>query len=497
MQKTEVAIIGAGPAGLTAAYLLAKQDIDVIVLEADPIYVGGISRTVVYKGCHFDIGGHRFFSKSQEVEDFWTEILPNMLVRDRYSRIFYREKFFSYPLKPFEALFNLGVRESILCVLSFIKARCFPINNPQNFEDWVSNEFGRRLFRIFFKTYTEKVWGMPCNEISADWSAQRIHNLSLGSAILNALLPNRKFENRQEIIKTLIDSFRYPKKGPGQLWEACSDKIQKMGGKIELGREVVGCTYNNKSHLWTITTKGDELQQEQVQARHLISTAPMRHLVNFLEPGLSAETMRAAEGLRYRGFLTVALILKNTENLKDNWIYVHDPEVEVGRIQNFKAWSPEMVPDPDLNVFGLEYFCAKNDDFWNTCDEDLIKQAKEEIHKIGLAKRENVVDGCVVRQQKAYPIYDSKYAVHVNTIRQELETKFSTLYLIGRNGMHKYNNQDHAMMTAMLAVENIIAGKRIHDVWLVNEDAEYLESGSAGDQKTMPSLQRNTMKVEN
>jgi len=234
--KTKVAIIGAGPAGLTAGYLLSKEDVDVVVLEADPVYVGGISRTVTYKGFHFDIGGHRFFSKSKGVEDLWTEILPNdMLVRPRSSRIFYDGKFFSYPLRPFEALLKLGIFRSALCIVSWLKARLFPVRNPRNFEEWVSNQFGKRLFNTFFKSYTEKVWGMNCKEISADWAAQRIKGLSLGSAIKNALIPQRYNGDRSKVIKTLINSFRYPRRGPGMMWEACAEKMKALGGKLEMG----------------------------------------------------------------------------------------------------------------------------------------------------------------------------------------------------------------------------------------------------------------------
>src|SRR6188508_3405701 len=255
--KTNVAIIGAGPAGLTAAYLLSKNDVDVVVLEADPVYVGGISRTATYKGFHFDIGGHRFFSKSKAVEDLWTEILPNdMLTRPRSSRIFYGGKFFSYPLKPIEALLKLGVFKSILCILSWLKARLFPIRNPRNFEEWVSNQFGKRLFNTFFKSYTEKVWGMSCKEISADWAAQRIKGLSLGSAIKNALLPQKKQpKDSQNVIKTLINCFKYPRKGPGMMWEECARKTQVLGGKIEMGCKVVGLEYDAEISTWNVRFK--------------------------------------------------------------------------------------------------------------------------------------------------------------------------------------------------------------------------------------------------
>jgi protoporphyrinogen oxidase len=477
--KTTVAIIGAGPAGLTAAYLLSKKAVDVTILEADPVYVGGISRTATYKGFHFDIGGHRFFSKSKAVEDLWSEILPNdMLERPRSSRIFYGGKFFAYPLKPFEALLKLGVFQSILCVLSWIKARLLPVRDPRNFEDWVSNQFGERLFNTFFKSYTEKVWGMSCKEISADWAAQRIKGLSLGSAIKNALLPQREIRDKTKVIKTLINSFKYPRKGPGMMWEACAGKVQEMGGDIEMGCKVTGCAYDEIARKWTMQFRDRAGRDQTLEAEHIISSAPMRELVRGLSPQVSNRTLDAAENLKYRDFLTVMLILKERHMFADNWIYIHDPSVKVGRVQNFRSWSPEMVPDPDKACYGLEYFCFEHDGLWDSSDEQLIELAKRELQKIGLAKEGDVMDGCVVRQKKAYPVYDDDYARHVETIREELEDRFPTLHLIGRNGMHKYNNQDHAMMTAMLCVENIVADQRIYDLWQVNGDAEYHEAGT-------------------
>ena len=488
--KTKVAIIGAGPAGLTAGYLLSKEEVEVTVLEVDPIYVGGISRTATYKGFHFDIGGHRFFSKSKAVEDLWTEILPSdMLVRPRSSRIFYGGKFFSYPLKPFEALLKLGILKSILCVLSWLKARLFPVRNPRNFEEWVSNQFGKRLFKTFFKSYTEKVWGMSCREISADWAAQRIKGLSLGSAIKNALFPQRYNGDRTKVIKTLINSFRYPRRGPGMMWEACAKKMKAMGGKLEMGCKVICCSYDEVSSSWTVEYKDRQGGLHAIDAEHVISSAPMRELVCGLSPAVSERTKRAAESLMYRDFLTVMLILKDRHMFDDNWIYIHDPSVKVGRVQNFRSWSPEMVPDADKVCYGLEYFCFEHDGLWDSSDGDLIELAKRELIKIGLAKEGDLVDGCVVRQKKAYPVYDDDYARHVATIRQELEDRYPNLHLVGRNGMHKYNNQDHAMMTAMLCVENIVADTKLYDLWEVNGDAEYHEAGpSAAEETTGPGL---------
>jgi len=491
MPDTSVAIIGAGPAGLTAGYLLAKRQIPVTVLEADPTYVGGIARTAQYKGFRFDIGGHRFFSKAREVEDFWTEILPDdMLERPRSSRIYYNGKFFRYPLKATEALWKLGIWESTRCVFSYLAARLFPVREPRSFEDWVSNQFGKRLFNIFFKTYTEKVWGMSCKEISADWAAQRIKGLSLKTAILSALLPGKKAQSKDKVIKTLIDSFRYPRLGPGMMWEACARKMQMQGGVLEMGQRVSGCSYDAEEGLWTVSHTDAQHNQRVTLARHVISSAPLRELAHGLGPAMSSRALKAASALKYRDFLTVVLILKDRQVFTDNWIYIHDPSVNVGRIQNFKSWSPELVPDPALNCYGLEYFCTEKDGLWNSSDSALVELAKQEVVKIGLARAEDVVDGCVVRQPKAYPVYDGAYAANVAVLREELEDRFPNLHLVGRNGMHKYNNQDHAMMTAMLCVQNILAGRHVYDLWQVNQDAEYHEAGAAGAQSGAPRTER-------
>ena len=438
--------------------------------------MGGISRTESYNGYHFDIGGHRFFSKSKEVEDFWTEILGDeMLERPRSSRIYYNNHFFSYPLVAFEALRKLGIFESALCVLSYLKAKVFPIKNPTNFEEWVTNQFGQRLFNIFFKTYTEKVWGIPCNEISADWAAQRIKGLSLSSAIFNALFkPNKKATDKDKVIKTLIDSFRYPKQGPGMMWEACAEKSKAMGVTLHMNCGVQKIEYANNS--WTVQTTS---QGHVTGFDYVLSSAPMRELVANVLPAFPATVAANAAALGYRDFLTVVLICKDEDAFSDNWIYIHDPKVKVGRVQNFKSWSPFMVPDPSMACYGLEYFCFEGDGLWTSSDADLIALGKQEIEKIGLTKASAVVDGYVVRQPKAYPVYDQFYKTRVDSVRDAL-ANYPGLYLVGRNGMHKYNNQDHSMMTAMLAAKNIIAGKELYNLWDVNEDAEYHEGGDRG-----------------
>jgi protoporphyrinogen oxidase len=475
-----VVCIGAGPAGLTAAYLLSKEGVPVTVLEQDPVYVGGISKTATYNGFGFDIGGHRFFSKSAEVENLWDELLgDDFLVRPRKSRIYYRGRLFDYPIRAFDALTKLGPIEAMRCVLSYAGAKLFPRQQLKTFEEWVSNQFGRRLFEIFFRTYTEKVWGMKCSEISADWAAQRIKGLSLGAAIWHALRP-KAAAPRGRVIKTLIDSFRYPRRGPGMLWEAAARRTRELGGTVMLGQRATALRWNGSEQTWTVTSTGADGSEREFSCAHVISSMPVRELIGVLDPVPSRETESAARGLRYRDFLVVALIVKDRNLFDDNWIYIHDPGVRVGRIQNFKSWSPEMVPGPGLNCYGLEYFCFEGDGLWSSADQELVRLATDEIVQLGLAKREDIVDGTVVRQPKAYPVYDEGYQQRVATIRAEIEAKYPTLHLVGRNGMHKYNNQDHAMMTAMLTVRNIMLGRRAFDVWQVNQDAEYHEAGEAG-----------------
>jgi protoporphyrinogen oxidase len=496
MQSTtnsaDVVIIGAGPAGLTAAYQLTKAGYGVIVLEKDPTYVGGISRTVEHDGFRFDIGGHRFFSKSREVVDLWDEILPNDFIqRPRMSRIFYDGKFYSYPLRGFEALRNLGLWRSTCCMLSYLKARVLPLKKVDSFQDWTINQFGRQLFSIFFKTYTEKVWGMRCDEISADWAAQRIKGLSLGGAVIDGLKRSLRLNKRPNDgmgTKSLLETFRYPRRGPGMMWEAARDFVVGKGNKVLMGHSLQQLSLDAKTGRWRVTARNGDGENVLVTGAHVISSAPIGELMSRIYP-LPASTMRAFD-LRYRDFLTVALMIRSEDIFPDNWIYIHDPKVKVGRIQNFRSWSPEMVPDPELACVGLEYFCFEGDGLWNASDKELIELATREMHVLGLCDPSKVKGGVVVRQEKAYPVYDDSYRDNVAAIREDLEATYPTLHLVGRNGMHRYNNQDHAMMTAMLTVRNIQAGHRAYDIWEVNEDAEYHEAGEEGAKAALTSERR-------
>jgi protoporphyrinogen oxidase len=459
-------VIGAGPAGLTSAYLLAKAGHRVTVLEGDDI-VGGISRTAQYKGFRFDIGGHRFFTKIAPVEALWHEILGKEFISvPRLSRIHYNGRYFDYPLKASNALQGLGVVNACLIVGSYLRWHWWPSPVEENFEQWVTNRFGKRLFEIFFKTYTEKVWGIPCTEIRAEWAAQRIQGLSLAKAIISATALNK----RSTKIKSLINEFQYPRLGPGQMWEMCRDKIEATGNLVHM-----------RHHAYAIETAGGRVVgvrtrtpdgERRFEADHVISTMPVRSLVRALDPAVPAPIAASAERLAYRDFLVVALILDRKDLFPDNWIYIHTPGVKVGRIQNFNNWSMAMVPEPGKTCLGMEYFCFKGDGLWESSDADLIAQASRELEQLGLASASDVKDGAVIRMPKAYPIYDSKYRECLDGVRAHIDP-ISNLHTVGRNGMHKYNNQDHSMLTAMMAVWNMMGAS--HDLWAVNTDFEYHE----------------------
>ncbi len=467
-----VVVIGAGPGGLTAAHELTELGHEAIVFEKDD-QVGGIARTVSYNGYRFDIGGHRFFTKVDTVQTLWEEVMgDDFLVRPRLSRIYYRDRFFDYPLRPGNALRGLGLIESIRIVVSYLRARGIPNSNERTFEDWVVNRFGRRLYEIFFETYTEKVWGIPCSEIGADWAAQRIKNLNLTQAIRHALLGGKKGGS---VITTLIDEFQYPRLGPGMMWERWCERLEARGVKTHLEAEV--CDLHHKDgRVEAATVRFGNGEIEHVSADHFVSTMPARRLIRSLDPPAPAPVAEAAEKLRYRDFLTVVLIVRDAEVFPDNWIYIHSPDVKVGRVQNFKNWSPEMVPDPSTTSLGLEYFVNEGDELWSAPDEKLVEQGEVEMIRLGLIRPDTVIDGTVVRMPKAYPVYDSDYKEALATVRRYTDGLIN-LHLIGRNGQHRYNNQDHSMVTGIYAARNIDGAD--YDVWSVNVEDEYHEEKRA------------------
>lgn len=463
-----MAVLGAGPAGLTAAYELTRRRIPVVVFETGE-EVGGLARTVVRDGYRFDLGGHRFFTKSEEVEALWEELLgPELLVRPRLSRIFWRGRFIEYPLRPADVFAKVGPLELSRSIASYARARLRRPAEAETYEEWVSARFGRRLFELFFKTYTEKVWGVGTDELRAEWAAQRISDLSLWSA-LRAALPGGG-----ETPKSLIEEFRYPRLGPGQMWEEMARRVEAAGGEIRLGAAVEGFEHD-AGRLTAVRAGG-----ERVEVSAAISSIPLRTAAGVAEPAPPREVTVAAAGLRYRDFLTVALQVDGEPPFPDNWVYVHDPRARVGRIQNFRAWSPWMTPDPRRSCLGLEYFCFEGDDLWCAGDEELVELGRREVAELGLVDPERVAGGHVVRVPKAYPVYDAEYAGRVDRIRGWLDG-ISNLQQIGRNGLHRYNNSDHSMLTALRAVENLCDGAE-HDVWAVNADSVYHEREEADEQ---------------
>jgi protoporphyrinogen oxidase len=468
LDSAPVAVLGAGPAGLTAAYRLVQRRVPVVVFEADD-EVGGLARTVVRDGYRFDLGGHRFFTKSGEVEALWEELLgPELLVRPRLSRIYWRGRFIEYPLRPADVFARVGPLELARSLASYARARLGRRGEAETYEEWVSARFGRRLFELFFKTYTEKVWGVGTDELRAEWAAQRISDLSLWSA-LRAALPGRN-----QTPKSLIEQFRYPRLGPGQMWEEMARRIEAGGGEIRLGA-AVEVLEHERGRLTAVRAGG-----ERVEVSAAISSIPLRTTVGAADPAPPPEVTVAAAGLRYRDFLTVALPIDGESPFPDNWVYVHDPRARVGRIQNFRAWSPWMTPDPRRSCLGLEYFCFEGDDLWSAGDEELVALGRREVAALGLVEPERVAGGHVVRVPKAYPVYDADYAGRVERIRSWLDG-IANLQQIGRNGLHRYNNSDHSMLTAMRAVENLCDGAD-HDVWSVNAESVYHERDEAAEQ---------------
>jgi protoporphyrinogen oxidase len=464
--ERQVVVVGAGPAGLTAAYELVKLGAGVSVLEKDSL-VGGLARTARYKGYHFDMGGHRFFTKVPEVDRMWREVLGNeFLKRPRLSRIYYDGKYFDYPLKPWNALSRLGPYEAFRVALSYLKWQIRPHAVEETFEDWVTNRFGRRLFLTFFRSYTEKVWGVPCTELRAEWAAQRIKDLSLRSAVTSMLFKSRR------TITTLIEEFDYPRLGPGMMWQAVADDIEKRGGSVRLDAPVLA-VHHTGGRVTGVTIGTSGGGAATVEGTDFVSSMPVTELIAKLEPKVPGDVIDAATWLTYRSFLTVCLIVDRAQLFPDNWIYVHDPDVHVGRIQNYKNWSADMVPDRQKTGLGMEYFCNDGDALWTLPDEELVEMAKRELERIGLARAKDVSDGCVFRMPKAYPVYDSVYAKHLECVKGYL-SGFENLQTIGRNGLHRYDNQDHAMLTGMFAARNIVLGVK-NDVWSVNTEQQYHE----------------------
>jgi protoporphyrinogen oxidase len=520
----QAVIIGAGPAGLTAALeLLRRTGIQPVVLEKSA-YMGGISCTVNYKGNRIDIGGHRFFSKSDRVMDWWTSLLPVehtshaehrlgyqnrertlrpagsgpdaaatdlvMLVRPRKSRILYLRKFFDYPLSlNLGTLKQMGVGRTVRAGISYLASAIWPVRPEVTLEDFLINRFGRHLYQTFFKSYTEKVWGVPCDQISAEWGAQRIKGVSLRKALAHGvkkLAGAGSSDVRQKESETsLIEKFLYPKFGPGQLWEEVAKKVCSAGGEILTGWSA--CRIHTSGDRVTgVTARQENGELRHFPASYVFSTMPVRELVEALDAPVPQEVTEVSQGLIYRDFITVGLLLERFktrergQSLTDNWIYIQEPDVLVGRMQIFNNWSPYLVRDASKVWIGLEYFCNETEDLWRLSDRKMIDLAVGEAEKIGILAREDVLDATVIRMEKAYPAYFGTYG-RFSEIREFVD-RYENLFLVGRNGMHKYNNQDHSMLTAMTAVDNIVAGRRDKsNIWSVNTEVEYHESREEAD----------------
>ena len=466
MKKQSVHIIGGGPAGLSAAHELAqKSDREVVVYEKRP-HVGGISRTEVHNGYYFDIGGHRFFTKNKRIHKLWKEILGEKFIKvNRVSSIIYKGKCYNYPLRLTNTFTNLGLTESVRIIWSYLRSALFPTPEEETFDKWVTNRFGRRLYTIFFKTYTEKVWGIPCSTIQADWASQRIQGLSLKEAAVNAITGSHTS-------KTLIDEFDYPVRGAGMMWEGLRDAIQKKGGSVTLNCEIVSI-HHAGTRITAIELFKNQKRQS-VSVENLISSAPITRLISLLDPPPGKDVIDAANHLVYRSFIIVLLVIQKKDLFDEQWIYVHTPEVKVGRIQNFKNWSFEMVPDPNTTSLGFEYFCNEGDDLWALDESELAKLAAREFERLGFGSSSLISDSCVTRQPNAYPVYTEAQKENLELIKNYL-CQFENLQTVGRNGMHRFNNMDHSMITGIMAARNL-QGEN-NDLWAVNEEKEYIESG--------------------
>jgi protoporphyrinogen oxidase/predicted dehydrogenase len=460
------AILGGGPAGLTAAYILGRRGRPGAVFEADGT-VGGIAKTIEFNGYRFDLGGHRFFTKVQPIERLWKEMLGDeFLKRPRLSRIYYNGKYFDYPITAKDVVARLGLWESMRCTLSYLRWARHRNDDAKTFEEWVTTRFGRRLYDAFFRSYTEKVWGIPGSQIRSLWAAQRIKNFSLGRAMMTIL------GLRRDNVTTLIEEFNYPRLGPGQMWEAFAEHVEERSIPVHLKERCIAVKHSDGLVTSIVVQENGDLHEHSVDS--VVSSIPLSELILNLSPPAPPEIQAAARNLRYRDLVLVALMTTEAEPFPDNWIYLHDPDTRAGRVQNFGAWSEGMVR-PGTTCLGVEYFCFKDDDIWTMSDEQAVELAKSELARIGLIDPSKVTDGVKVLVPKAYPMYDAAYEEAVETIRSYLE-RFRNLETCGRNGLHRYNNQDHSMWTAMLATLNIVDGAT-HDVWSVNTEADYLEEG--------------------
>ena len=468
--KQNVIIIGAGPAGLTAGLELIRAGCQVIILEKDPQYVGGISRTVQYKDYRFDIGGHRFFSKNDEIVDWWYQVMgDDFLKRPRVSRWLYQGKFFNYPIQIGEIIQKFGFGFAFRIGISLIYRQLFPVKPVDNLEAWFINGFGDALAQPFFIQYNQKLWGIPCSQLSLDFASQRIKGVSVWNTLTDSV---RKMFGKKTEVKSFIEEFNYPKQGPGELWERVAGIIKEQGGQILMGRDVSRLHLEGKR---IVACEAEhEGKTEHYQADWFLSTMPYNELAKNIYPNLSESVLNAADQLKYRDFVTVALVIDKPFISKDTWVYTHDEGLKPIRFQNFRNWSPYMVPNEHQTVIGLEYTCTFGDDFWSMSDEDLLEQGIHDFLHLGFAQREDISDGSVVKLRNVYPVYQVGYQDHVQTIRQSIDP-ITNLLPCGRGGIHRYNNTDHSMMTAMLTVKNLVAGERLYDVFLVNQDAAYHE----------------------